>query len=83
MVLQQCLQVTEHLLRLSQCPAFRQTTHGQLLRHLQDVGLGDGGLHDVGTTRFTGFELVIFHDGIPVRMGKAGEVEQSVTERKA
>lgn len=41
MVLQQCLQVVEHLLRLSQCPAFRQTTHGQLLRHLKDVGFGD------------------------------------------
>ena len=32
-VLQQCLQVAEDLLGLCQCPAFRQATHCQLLRH--------------------------------------------------
>ena len=80
MVLQQCLQVAEDLLGLSQCPAFRQTTHRQLLSHLQDVSFGDRGLHDVGASRFTGYEFVIFHAGIPVQMSEsAGNVERGVT----
>ena len=41
MVLQQCLEKTEYVLRLSQCSAFRQTTHRELLSHLQDVSFGD------------------------------------------
>ena len=41
--------VGANMLGLSQCPAFRQTTHRQLLSHLQNVGLSDRRLHDIIT----------------------------------
>ena len=51
---------------LGQRPSFRQTIHRELLSHLQDVGFGDRRFHDIGVGRFTGFELGIFHAGIPI-----------------
>ena len=74
--------MTEYVLRLSQSSSFSKTTHRQLLSHLQNVGFGDGGFQAISTARFTGFEFVIFHDGIPVRMREhAEEVEKGITGR--
>ncbi|MCY1444399.1 hypothetical protein D9M71_608660 [compost metagenome] len=60
-VLQQGLQMSEDPLWIGQRSALGQALAGQLLGHVQDVGLGDRRLHDVGAGHFPSSEFVEFH----------------------